>query len=473
MKSTALIIILIVMTINSFCQEVFHDARFVNIKQTENGFISIIKGADDAELKKFLVKKYKGYYSEGIALHNKEGNFVWVRAFEDRLIFDVKLEDNKVFVLNANWHNSKVNSSAELYETELDLKGKHLAENKVTYIKSDVPNSRVHGIYDDKGNIWDWITWENSETIIVNDVKVKGGKFDNIRITNHIKDTSNSNLISGENLRVETHDAFKTKIGFIINGSDINLAEKSFKTNGPLLIEFETSGNLKNANSIATDGVYIKHLEITESKIFIGGFFQGNDTLKFEPTAYLLKKPLTSPKNKFRDETARNGFIACLSGSSSLSWLQVLQSEYDVSLESMSVIDDTIAIGIEYKDLIQIDGKKIISLKDSSKYEYSDAALIIFDSNGNINSIEQLIGNGYEKIGAYLMDNKLILFGNFLYSMKVFGIELNDPSINIRYDIQTSFTELYKHRLHFFSLQFESKLKLLCLGKNQRLWNKK
>jgi hypothetical protein len=43
----------------------------------------------------------------------------------------------------------------------------------------------------------------------------------------------------------------------------------------------------------------------------------------------------------------------------------------------------------------------------------------------------------------------------------------------IWYDIQTSFTELYKHRLHFFSLQFESKLKLLCLGKNQRLWNKK
>jgi hypothetical protein len=47
------------------------------------------------------------------------------------------------------------------------------------------------------------------------------------------------------------------------------------------------------------------------------------------------------------------------------------------------------------------------------------------------------------------------------------------PLPHIWYDIQTSFTELYKHRLHFFSLQFESKLKLLCLGKNQRLWNKK
>jgi hypothetical protein len=28
------------------------------------------------------------------------------------------------------------------------------------------------------------------------------------------------------------------------------------------------------------------------------------------------------------------------------------------------------------------------------------------------------------------MDNKLILFGDFLYTMKVFDIELNDPSKN-------------------------------------------
>lgn len=42
---------------NSYCQDIFHDARFVKIKQTENYFISIIKGADDNELKKVSGKQ--------------------------------------------------------------------------------------------------------------------------------------------------------------------------------------------------------------------------------------------------------------------------------------------------------------------------------------------------------------------------------------------------------------------------------
>ena len=302
MKPIALIILFNFLTISSFCQEIFHDARFVKIKQTESGFISLIKGADDAKLKKFLVKKYKGYYTEGIALHDKEGTFLWVRAFEDRFIFDVKFEDSKLFVLNADWHNSKVNSSAELYETELDIKGKLLHENKISFIKSDVPNSGIRGFYDEKGNIWEWINWEHNENIVINDIEVKGGIKDNIRITNHLNDTSYSNLITGENLRVLTHDVFDNKIGFIINGGKIQLAEEVFNSHENILLEFEISGNLLNVKSIAAHGVYIEHLELTKNEIFISGSFQGNDTLKFEPTAYLLGKALNSPKNRFRDE---------------------------------------------------------------------------------------------------------------------------------------------------------------------------
>tara|TARA_B100000674_G_scaffold497038_1_gene529334 strand:- start:1146 stop:2486 length:1341 start_codon:yes stop_codon:yes gene_type:complete len=430
MKLPVLTISFILLTISTYCQEVFHDARFVKVKQFENGFITVVKGANDAELKKFHVKKYKGYYTEGIALHDKEGKFIWVRAFEDRLIFDVKVVNNKVLILNADWHNSKVNSSAELYETELDFKGKFLHEKKITYIKSDVPNSRIRGLYDDKGNIWDWITWERKENILINDLEVKGGKEDNIRITFHKNDTTYSNLITGENLRVLAHDIFSKKIGFIISGSEVHLTEKIFNTNEKILIEFETSGKLLNVKSIASQGVYIEHLELTDKNIFIGGSFQGNDTLKLEPTAYLLGKALNSPKNKFRNETARNGFVACLSEARSLDWLKIIKSEYDVSLESMSVQNGFIAIGVEYKDFVKINEKEIISLKDSSKYKYSDAALIVLDSDGTITSVNRLIGNGYEKIGAYLMDNKLILFGDFLYSMKVLDIELNDPSKN-------------------------------------------
>lgn len=77
----------------------------------------MIKGANDNELKKFLVNKFKGYYVEGIALHDNEGKFIWVRAFDNRILFDVKFENNKVFVLNADWLNNKVNSSA--YYTKL------------------------------------------------------------------------------------------------------------------------------------------------------------------------------------------------------------------------------------------------------------------------------------------------------------------------------------------------------------------
>lgn len=430
MKPIALILLLTLLTGNSFCQEIFHDARFVKIKQTENGFISIIKGANDIKLKKHLVRKYKGYYTEGIAQHDKDGRIIWVRAFEDRLIFDVRLESNKVFVLNADWHNSKMNSSAELYETVLGINGKFLNENKISNIKSAVPNSRIHGFYDDNGQIWEWINWENHESILVNDLKVIGGKNDNIRITNHSTDKSNAHLIVGENLKVLTHDIFKHKIGFIISGNGTLLEKNNVKINGAVLLECETSGKVINAKSIATKGVYIEHLEITDKSFFIGGSFQGNDALKFEPSAYLLEKELKSPKNRFRDETARNGFIACLNDSFHLNWIQVLESEYDVSIESMSVQNKTIVLGIEYKDFVKINETEIISLKDSSAYEYADAALIIFDLNGKINSFERLIGNGHEKIGALLMDNKLILFGNFLYSMKVFGIELNDPSKN-------------------------------------------
>jgi hypothetical protein len=424
------LILLLFLTINSFCQEIFHDARFVKIKQIENGFISIIHGANDDKLKKFLVKEYKGYYTKGIALHDEEGHFIWVRVFEGRQIFDVKIENDKVLVLNADWHNSKVNSSAELYETELDIKGELLHEKKITCIKSDVPNSRIHGFYDDKGNIWEWTTWEHKVSILINDSEVNGGKEDNIRITNHLNDMINSIQIIGENLQVLAHDVFNKKIGFIISGSRVHLAEKVFNTNEKLFIEFETSGKLINTKSIATNGVYIEHLVLTENEIFIGGSFQGNDTLKYEPTAYLLEKPLNSPKNRFRDETAKNGFVASLSVSLSLNWVQIFKSKYDVSLESMSVQNDTIVIGIEYKDLVEVNGKKITSLKDSSKYKYSDAALIFFDSNGKLNSFERVFGNGYEKIGVYLMNGKLILFGEFLYSMKVFDIELNDPSKN-------------------------------------------
>ena len=38
---------------------------------------------------------------------------------------------------------------------------------------------------------------------------------------------------------------------------------------------------------------------------------------------------------------------------------------------------------------------------------------------------------------------------------------------------QTSFTKLKKHRLHFLSSNLKQKLKLPCLGKTQRKWNKK
>ena len=353
--------------------------------QIENGYISLIKGANDNELKKFLVNKFKGYYVEGIALHDNEGKFIWVRAFDNRILFDVKFENNKVFVLNADWLNNKVNSSAVLYETVLDLNGKFLNENKISNIKSNVPNSRIQGFYDYIGQIWEWTNWEYHKSILINNLEIIGGNNNNIRITNHSIGKTYTYFIKGENLKVLTHDVYKNKIGFIISGNRIALEKDTIKINGNILLEFETSGNIINAKSIATNGVNIEHLEITNDEFFIGGSFKGNDTLKFESA---------------------------------------------VNLETMSVLNKTIAVGLEYKDCVNINGMEIVSLKDSSEYEYSDAALILFDINGEINSVERLIGNGYEKIGAFLMDNKLILFGDFLYTMKVFDIELNDPSKN-------------------------------------------
>ena len=85
-------------------------------------------------------------------------------------------------------------------------------------------------------------------------------------------------------------------------------------------MEFETSGNIINAKSIATNGVNIEHLEITNDEFFIGGSFKGNDTLKFESAVYFLDKALKSPKNRFRDESARNGFVASLNDSLNLNW---------------------------------------------------------------------------------------------------------------------------------------------------------
>ena len=430
MKPIGLFLLLTFLTANSFCQQIFHDARFAKIKQIENGYISLIKGANDNELKKFLVNKFKGYYVEGIALHDNEGKFIWVRAFDNRILFDVKFENNKVFVLNADWLNNKVNSSAVLYETVLDLNGKFLNENKISDIKSNVPNSRIQGFYDDIGQIWEWTNWEYHKSILINNLEIIGGNNNNIRITNHSIGKTYTYFIKGENLKVLTHDVYKNKIGFIISGNGIALEKDTIKINGNILLEFETSGNIINAKSIATNGVNIEHLEIINDEFFIGGSFKGNDTLKFESAVYFLEKTLKSPKNRFRDESARNGFVASLNDSLYLNWIQILKSEYDVNLETMSVLNKTIAVGLEYKDCVNINGMEIVSLKDSSEYEYSDAALILFDINGEINSVERLIGNGYEKIGAFLMDNKLILFGDFLYTMKVFDIELNDPSKN-------------------------------------------
>jgi len=430
MKYIGITILLFFIIINSFGQEIFHDARFVKIKQIEKGFISIINGANDTELKKFLVEKYDGYYTEGIALHDKEGKFIWVKAFDDRLIFDVKFENNKISVLNADWHNSKVSSSAELYETILDFEGKLLLEEKISYIQSDVPNSRIRGLYDNKGRIWEWVNWERSENISINEIVISGCERSNIRITNHQKDSCYSHIIKGDKLRLLTYDVFKDKIGFLIRGNDISFEHKTFDDFETILVEFMTTGNIKATKPIATDGVFLEHLEIANKGFFVGGTFQGNDSLNFEPTPYLLGKPLNSPKNKFRDETARNGFVAYINDSLCLNWLQIIESEYDVSIESMSVQDTTIIIGIEYKDFVKLSKNELFSLKDSSEYEYSDAALIIFNSKGEMVSFKQLIGNGYEKIGAYLIDNKLILFGDFLYSMNVFDIELKSLSKN-------------------------------------------
>lgn len=42
-----------------------------------------------------------------------------------------------------------------------------------------------------------------------------------------------------------------------------------------------------------------------------------------------------------------------------------------------------------------------------------------------------------------------------------------------RYGKGTSFTKLKIHRLHFLSSNLKQKIKLPCLGKTQRKWNKK
>lgn len=430
MNKIVFVILLLFLGLISYGQTVFDEARFVKIKQVEIGYVSLIKGADDAELKEYLVEKYEGYYTEGIALHDKDGEFLWVRVFDDRFVFDVKYENEEIYVLNADWDNSKISSSANLYETILDSNGELLKEVKISYLESDVPNSRIRALYDTKGQIWDWVSWENTESILIDGDKIEGGKADNIRICCHLKDTSYSYLLMSKSLRLLTHDVFENRVGFIIRGNNITTQEENFNLTETVLFEFTTNGEITKTKSIATQGVYVEHLAITENGSFISGTFQGNDSLSFEPSVFLMGNIYTTPNNRYRDETARNGFVLSLNNSYEVNWMRILNSEYHVSIESMSVENDTLVIGVEYKDFINIGSEKILTSKKHSKYEYSNAVLIFFDSKGDIIFYEQAIGNGYESIQAYLLDDKLILYGDFLNRIKLYDIKLKDASVN-------------------------------------------
>jgi hypothetical protein len=431
MKQLGFIIITLSLTLNSFCQEIFNNTRFEKIIEIDNGFISIIKMAEDEEMKKFLVKRFTGYYNEGIAFHDKERKIIWVRALDDRIIFDIKIKNNNIFILNAKWQNSKVNSSAVLYETKLNLKGRLLHVKKVSRIKSEVPNSRIHGFYDKEGSIWEQINWERNNNILINGIKVNGCKKGNIRIRKISKDSTCTFWLKGKFLRVIVHDICNDKIGFICSGDDISIRNKSFGKGEIIYLQIRTSGKLEMVKPIANKGVRIEHLELLEYGLIISGSFQKRDNWQKELKPCFCKKPLVYQKSNSNNIISSNGFIAYLNDTLSIDWLEYLESNF-VVLNSMSLWQDTIVLSVKYKNIIEVNNRQFISLKDTIQYIYnnSDAILLFFKMNGNLIAHEQIIGNGSEEIEAYLMDEKIVLLGDFLYSMKVYNNELNSTSKN-------------------------------------------
>ena len=428
MKQATFSLLFYFITTISFGQEVFKDACFIGVKEGLNGYISILKGANDYKLNKYLVNKNDDFYTQGVALHDKNGKIVWVKIISNRLIFDIQSEKKKVRILNAEWNNSKSCSNAKLFETLIDDKGEFISEKVITSASSDFPNLRIHGFYEKNGSILEWVNWQNFNVTINNEL-ITGCQFDNIQIRKHIGNDIQSILLQNEQLKLLAYDTFNNNTGFIYSVKP-KQENNQFKEKTIQFIEINNKGIKSKEIPLATQNVYIKHLKLNRKGFIVSGSFQGNDTLNYKPTAYILDQALISPKNLFRDETARNGFIASINTTSQINWLNILKSDYDVSLKSMDTDIKTIGIGIEYKDFIHISSHIINSLKDSSHYEYSDAALLFFNRRGKLITHEQMYGIGYENIGAYLMKSKIILYGEFLNYTKIFDIEHKYETIN-------------------------------------------
>lgn len=429
MNRTIVLLIFILISLPVLSQELFHEAQFKRIIPIDSGYISIVSQVEDKALAPYLVNKTKGVVVQGIAVHDREGKIRWTRAFNDMLILDAKQKGQSIYVLHVDQFNSKTESGAALFETVLKLNGKTKKTTDLTIMRSEVCNSKIRAMYDSQGNIWEWVTWEHNPSILINGRAVVGGEQFNILLRNLNSLENSTHLMTSTNVRINERSTSGDKILFHMEGSDLKIDNNEVIGQGNFLIEFHTSGPLNRGICISNSGLSVKHLLYHHSNIYLSGSFRGNDSLPYKPAATLLTRTLQAPKHLLREETAANGFIACLTDTFSIEWLQLLKSERDILIHSMSANDSMLIIALEYKDYLSCEGVEIKTLKDSTRYEFDDAALLLFNTNGKMISNWRAGGNGYEKLRAHLAADKLIMTGNFTYDLQILGHDLHDSDI--------------------------------------------
>jgi len=404
------------------------DAKLHKIVQTDFGYISIVTCANDSILQKYLVDSSSySHYARGIALNDKKGKLKWMHILEETGIVDFKVENDKIYVLNGNNQNSKSNSSGELYEAIFNLNGKLLSQKKLSLTKSEFPNASITAFYDDNGRIWSMVNWQSQSIAMIDEKEFMGSSNNNILVRCHKSGNKAETkcLVSGNELRLNTHDDFAKRVGFIFEGDSLKINGKSTGFGNEIrYLGFSTDGQLYMNKLLAAGKVEANHLKILKKGMLVSGEFQGNDSIVNSSSCKFRNVSLSTPKNRFREEPARNGFITELNDSLDINWIKKIESKCDIIIKSMGVYEKAIAVGLKYNDSIQID-KELITAEDKDWHEYTDDVLCFFDKTGKLNSYKHIPENTYLLAGFDAIKRKKKLQGSFLYNKKMFDLEYN------------------------------------------------
>ncbi|HEY6159864.1 MAG TPA: hypothetical protein VI112_01540 [Bacteroidia bacterium] len=409
----------------------FHETDITVLQWKDPNYLVEIS-SPDTTLSKYTLNPKRDYVLYAIGLCDQTGKFKWVYNLEGNVESAMILHDT-LFVLSGKRDNWKTESKAWLRLLQFSLDGKLLNEKELSKMQLDAPNCWIHGLLDENGHIWSIAEWYGAQEVQIDGLKLPSEKLDHFRLSewNRSGNTQRSFLLTGKELRLEKKESRSGRIVLLFSGEKCRLGSQPvMDETGIFLFSLTTTDNDPVFKCIGSGHVSAEQLGLSDQGILVAGDFQGNDLLEFEPSSTIGGVKVFAPKNSFRDETARNGFIALLDYNMKMKWLRTMESHCDVMVTSLSAFHDSIVIGICYKDNVVLDNRKIISLKPKTEYEYSDAAVCFLDTAGHLFSYKRAWSEQSEKIRVLLFPQHMVISGEFLYQLKILGRHFKNPSLN-------------------------------------------